>query len=210
MAELQQSSIEKTLLNWCRERTSGYRGVDIRNFTTSWADGLAFCALLHNWRPNLLNYDEITRQHPLMRLETAFSLSYHHLGIERFLDPEGSCVFSHATRKKKPTIILSDLNTSSPDKKSILMYVMCLFQSLSSANKSSPPPRPVSIALGSYQASLEEVLTWLLGAEDRLASPPPCGRDLLSARLSFQEFTTFLQDLASHQVRFIFEKKNSF
>lgn len=86
---MQQSSIEKTLLGWCQTRTAGYRGVDVRNFTTSWSDGLAFCALLHHWRPLLVDYEEVCRQHPLVRLDTAFTLTHRHLGIERFLDPEG-------------------------------------------------------------------------------------------------------------------------
>jgi len=94
MAELQQSSIEKTLLAWLRTRTAGYRGVDIRNFTNSWSDGLAFCALLHNWQPHLLDYEDILRQHALVRLDLAFTLSQKHLGIERFLDPEGMYLLS--------------------------------------------------------------------------------------------------------------------
>jgi len=101
----------------------------------------------------------------------------------------------------KSSFLFLDLNTSSPDKKSILMYVMCLFQSLSSnpPSKKSPPPRPVSIALGGYQASLEEVLTWLLGAEDKLSTPTPCPKDLPTARRNFHEYNTFIQELSVHQ-----------
>lgn len=42
----------QSLLAWCREVTKNYRGVKITNFTTSWRNGLAFCALLHHFRPD--------------------------------------------------------------------------------------------------------------------------------------------------------------
>lgn len=44
----------QSLLAWCREVTKNYRGVKITNFTTSWRNGLAFCALLHHFRPDIM------------------------------------------------------------------------------------------------------------------------------------------------------------
>ncbi|PSN28961.1 Dystrophin [Blattella germanica] len=111
MSDLQQTNLEKTLLAWCRQNTKDYPGVDVKNFTTSWSDGLAFNALIHRWRSQLFDFHNIARKHPNARLEHAFRIAQEHLGIERLLDPE-------------------DVNTSVPDKKSIMMYVMCLFQSL--------------------------------------------------------------------------------
>ncbi|KAG7201714.1 hypothetical protein KM043_004438 [Ampulex compressa] len=216
MTELQQTNLEKTLLAWCRQNSQNYSGVDIKNFTTSWSDGLAFNAILHRWRPHLFDFNNIARKHPNARLDHAFRLAQEHLGIERLLDPE-------------------DVNTSVPDKKSIMMYVMCLFQSLphtgddvgdidvSVASDSSPVETPgaentlsftnfgmpssrpmslatnVSVELGGYQVALEEVLTWLLEAEDKLNHAPEPGSALEVLKQQFHEHETFLMELSGHQ-----------
>ncbi|XP_073951846.1 utrophin-like [Choristoneura fumiferana] len=174
MTELQQTSLERTLLAWCRAHTQGYAGVDVVNFTWSWADGLALNALLHRWRPALFAWEALAARAPRDRLDHAFALAHDYLGIDRLLDPE-------------------DVDTPNPDKKSIMMYLMCLFQSLPHAADASRrrarrggPRRtsgslPLSAAttgsgeLGAYGAALEDALAWLLDAEERLAAraPPP-------------------------------------
>lgn len=42
------------LLEWCKDITKGYPGVKVTNLTTSWRNGLAFCAIIHYFRPDLL------------------------------------------------------------------------------------------------------------------------------------------------------------
>ncbi|XP_065334491.1 dystrophin, isoforms A/C/F/G/H-like isoform X2 [Cloeon dipterum] len=240
MSELQQTNLEKTLLAWCRQQTKNY-GLDIRNFTTNWSDGLAFNAILHKHRPRLFDFETVKNMHPNARLEHAFHLAQSELGIERLLDPE-------------------DVNTAVPDKKSLMMYVMCLFQSLPHSetqassleqdllSPSSPltpraevvsitqtatfqfnvsyplssqiseengaeasgPSRPLSlitnasVEIGGYQTALEDVLTWLLAAEDSLnnreITSPGEGADALAeAKEKFHSHEAFLQQLADHQ-----------
>ncbi|KAI8429309.1 hypothetical protein MSG28_007806 [Choristoneura fumiferana] len=90
MTELQQTSLERTLLAWCRAHTQGYAGVDVVNFTWSWADGLALNALLHRWRPALFAWEALAARAPRDRLDHAFALAHDYLGIDRLLDPEGT------------------------------------------------------------------------------------------------------------------------
>lgn len=90
MSELHQSNLEKTLLAWCQQNTRNYPDVDVKNFTTSWSDGLAFNALLHQWKPHLIDFEALRQETPLARLEHAFDFAERHLEIERFLDPEGT------------------------------------------------------------------------------------------------------------------------
>lgn len=71
-----------------QNKFQGY-GVDIKNFTTSWSDGLVFNALIHKFRADLINYDSVLKQHPNARLEKIFAIAHQHLNIERLLDPEG-------------------------------------------------------------------------------------------------------------------------
>jgi len=69
-----------------------YPGVDIKNFTTSWSDGLSFAALIHRWRPDIIDFGSVvSKTDPNERLEMSFKAAQEGLGIERLLDPEGNC-----------------------------------------------------------------------------------------------------------------------
>lgn len=90
MQTMNQSNLEKALLLWCQQHTEPYPGVEIRNFTTAWSDGLAFAALIHRWRPDVIDYGSIVaKPDPNERLEIAFKAAHEIFGIETLLDPEG-------------------------------------------------------------------------------------------------------------------------
>jgi dystrophin len=106
------SNLEKSLMAWCRQATKDYDGVNLADFSSSWQDGLAFCAIVNHFRANLLDFEEAKRKSPAERLEMAFSVVKQHLSIPRLLDCEDL------------------LAKAKPDKKSIMLYAMCLFQAL--------------------------------------------------------------------------------
>ena len=63
--------------------------VDVRDFTSSWRDGLAFNALIHAIRPELIDLRQVARMDPRERLEHAFIIAEQHLGVPRLIDAEG-------------------------------------------------------------------------------------------------------------------------
>uniref|UniRef100_A0A8D3DGD0 EH domain binding protein 1 n=1 Tax=Scophthalmus maximus TaxID=52904 RepID=A0A8D3DGD0_SCOMX len=76
----------QSLLAWCREVTKNYRGVKITNFTTSWRNGLAFCALLHHFRPDAIDYKSLNPQDIKENNKKAYDV-FASLGISRLLEP---------------------------------------------------------------------------------------------------------------------------
>ncbi|XP_058016734.1 EH domain-binding protein 1-like protein 1 [Ahaetulla prasina] len=74
------------LLQWCQEVTAGYRGVRVTNFTTSWRNGLAFCAILHHFHPEKINYEALDPLDIKENNKLAFD-GFAMLGISRLMDP---------------------------------------------------------------------------------------------------------------------------
>merc|ERR1711937_863452 len=75
----------EAILIWCQCRTREYPNVQITNFTTSWADGLAFCALIHNFFPQSFDYGKLTNQNRKANFELAFQTGERIAGIPDFI-----------------------------------------------------------------------------------------------------------------------------
>ncbi|KAJ8372951.1 hypothetical protein AAFF_G00272750 [Aldrovandia affinis] len=100
----EKKSAKDALLLWCQMKTAGYQNVNVHNFTTSWRDGLAFNAIVHKHRPDLIEFDTLKRSNAHYNLQNAFNVAERELGLTKLLDPE-------------------DVNVDQPDEKSIITYV---------------------------------------------------------------------------------------
>ncbi|XP_058462222.1 microtubule-actin cross-linking factor 1 isoform X33 [Malaya genurostris] len=98
----------EALLRWARRSTAKYPGVRVNDFTSSWRDGLAFSALIHRNRPDLIDWRDSRSRRPRERLEQAFHVVEREYGVTRLLDPE-------------------DVDTNEPDEKSMITYLSSLY-----------------------------------------------------------------------------------
>ncbi|KAI1293798.1 Cytospin-A [Halotydeus destructor] len=78
-------SKRNALLKWCQNKTTGYKNIDITNFSSSWNDGLAFCALLHTYLPDNVPYSELDKENKLRNFTVAFSAA-ESVGVKSTLD----------------------------------------------------------------------------------------------------------------------------
>lgn len=83
---LGRTNASQSLLVWCKEVTKNYRGVKITNFTTSWRNGLSFCAILHHFRPDLIDYKSLNPQDIKENNKKAYD-GFASIGISRLLEP---------------------------------------------------------------------------------------------------------------------------
>ncbi|KAA0723765.1 [F-actin]-monooxygenase MICAL2 [Triplophysa tibetana] len=73
------------LLTWCQKQTDGYTGVNVTDLTSCWTSGLALCALIHRFRPQLIDYDTLNHQDCTKNLQLAFDVSEREFGIKPFI-----------------------------------------------------------------------------------------------------------------------------
>uniref|UniRef100_A0A673HUZ1 Spectrin beta chain n=1 Tax=Sinocyclocheilus rhinocerous TaxID=307959 RepID=A0A673HUZ1_9TELE len=145
-------SAKDALLLWCQMKTAGYPSVNITNFTTSWKDGMAFNALIHKHRPDLVDYGNLQRSNPTHNLQQAFNVAEKKLGVTKLLDPE-------------------DVFTENPDEKSIITYVVAFYHYFSKMKALAVEGKRVGKVLDQaietekmiekYETLSSDLLTWI-------------------------------------------------
>ena len=82
---------QDALLIWCRNVVSDYQGVNIKNFDSSWKDGLALCAIIDRFMPGELNYKDVLSkiytEEKINILKKALNIAEKH-GIQRLIDAD--------------------------------------------------------------------------------------------------------------------------
>lgn len=98
------NSIKQMLLDWCRAKTRSYEHVDIQNFSSSWSNGMAFCALVHNFFPDAFDYNSLSPSNRRQNFEVAFSAAEKLVDCPQLLDvddmvkmrePDWKCVYTY-------------------------------------------------------------------------------------------------------------------
>ncbi|XP_071199931.1 protein-methionine sulfoxide oxidase mical3a-like isoform X1 [Salvelinus alpinus] len=98
------------LLNWCQRQTEGYRKVSVTDLTMSWKSGMALCALIHRYRPDLIDFDSLDERDQQKNNQLGFDVAEREFGIS-------PCM----TGKEMSQV-------SEPDKLSMVMYLSQFYE----------------------------------------------------------------------------------
>ncbi|KAK0709046.1 hypothetical protein B0T26DRAFT_742632 [Lasiosphaeria miniovina] len=125
------------LLLWCQRKTACYDEVDVRDFSASWNDGLAFCALLDIHRPDLIDYDALDKSDHRGNMQMAFDIAHKEIGIPKLLDVEDVC------------------DVAKPDERSLMTYIAYWFHAFSQMEKVENAGRRVEKFVNNMQGAWE-------------------------------------------------------
>ncbi|XP_037695879.1 F-actin-monooxygenase MICAL2 isoform X3 [Choloepus didactylus] len=107
----QESDVRPSkLLTWCQQQTEGYRHVTITDLTTSWRSGLALCAIIHRFRPELINFDSLNEDDAVENNQLAFDVAEREFGIPPVTTGKGMA------------------STREPDKLNMVMYLSKFYE----------------------------------------------------------------------------------
>lgn len=148
----EKRSAKDALLLWCQRKTAGYAGVKIVDFSNSWRNGMAFNALIHSQRQDLIDYDSLNPNDHLTNLNCAFDLAQKHLGIAKLLDPE-------------------DIDVDRPDEKSIITYVSFIYHTFAKMKNEAVGGKRIGKIVGylmdidrtkdAYENDMTNLMAWI-------------------------------------------------
>ncbi|XP_071316256.1 EH domain-binding protein 1-like protein 1 isoform X11 [Trachinotus anak] len=161
----------QSLLQWCQDITSGYQGVKVTNFSTSWRNGLAFCAILHHFHSDKINFDQLDPHDIKLNNKRAFD-GFEALGISRLLEPSDMVLLSVPDRLIVMTYLSQIRSHFTNQELSVLQIEHNSSQSSYGLAPSGPAPTNVDAA-AFCMARLNEGVSLEEGGSSTLVVPPP-------------------------------------
>ncbi|XP_067167734.1 microtubule-actin cross-linking factor 1-like isoform X10 [Apteryx mantelli] len=136
-------SAKEKLLLWTQKVTAGYIGVKCTNFSSCWSDGKMFNALIHRYRPDLVDMERVQIQSNRENLEQAFEIA-ERLGVTRLLDAE-------------------DVDVPSPDEKSVITYVSSIYDAFPKVPEGGEGISAIEVDSRwlEYQNRVESLISWI-------------------------------------------------
>uniref|UniRef100_A0A8D0CIK3 Actinin alpha 2 n=1 Tax=Scleropages formosus TaxID=113540 RepID=A0A8D0CIK3_SCLFO len=179
---VEETSAKEGLLLWCQRKTAPYRNVNVQNFHVSWKDGLAFCALIHRHRPDLIDYSKLNKDDPLGNLNLALEIAEKHLDIPKMLDAEDI------------------VNTPKPDERAIMTYVSCFYHAFAGAEQAETAANRICKVLGvnqeneklmeEYERLASELLEWIRRTTPWLENRTP-EKTMAAMRRKLEDFRDY-------------------
>uniref|UniRef100_A0A2K5RUD2 Microtubule actin crosslinking factor 1 n=1 Tax=Cebus imitator TaxID=2715852 RepID=A0A2K5RUD2_CEBIM len=136
-------SAKEKLLLWTQKVTAGYTGIKCTNFSSCWSDGKMFNALIHRYRPDLVDMERVQIQSNRENLEQAFEVA-ERLGVTRLLDAE-------------------DVDVPSPDEKSVITYVSSIYDAFPKVPEGGEgiSATEVDSRWQEYQSRVDSLIPWI-------------------------------------------------
>ncbi|XP_045666543.1 nesprin-2 isoform X3 [Ursus americanus] len=134
-----QMSAKKALLLWAQEQCAPCESVSVTDFKSSWRNGMAFLAVIHALRPDLVDMKSVKHRSNKANLKEAFRIAEQEFKIPKLLEPE-------------------DVDVVNPDEKSIMTYVAQFLQYSKDAAEAGEKA----------QGKMKDAVVWLNLQEQKL------------------------------------------